>query len=108
MFLGHLYVQLDILQDDERQAGSYHIVTTSTHSTILQYLLWEHCARRLAKCKSVRFAKEKYRSCPKVITDFCGHFIFDFLLAYHWVGLKPFGHPAVEFFEFFDKRVGFC
>ena len=95
MFLGHLYVQLDILQDDERQAGSYHIVTTSTHSTILQYLLWEHCVRRLAKCKSVRFAKEKYRSCPKVIT-------------YHWVGLKPFGYPAVEFFEFFDKRIGFC
>ena len=99
---------MDILQNDERQVGSYYIVTTSTHSTILQYLLWEHCARRLAKCKSVRFAKEKYRSCLKVITDFCGHFIFDFPLAYHWVGLKPFGHPAVEFFEFFDKRVGFC
>ena len=99
---------MDILQNDERQVGSYHIVTTSTHSTILQYLLWEHCARRLAKCKSVRFAKEKYRSCPKGITDFCGHFIFDFPLVYHWVGLKPFGHPAVEFFEFFDKRVGFC
>ena len=94
---------MDILQDDEWQAGSYHIVTTSTHSTILQYLLWEHCARHLAKCKSVRFAKEKYRSCPKVITDFCGHFVFDFPLAYHWVGLKPFGHPEVEFFEFFDK-----
>ena len=35
MFLGHLYVQLDILQSDERQVGSCHIVTTSAHSTIL-------------------------------------------------------------------------
>ena len=105
MFLGHLYVQLDILQSDERQAGSCHIVTTFAHSTILQHLLWECCARHLAKCKSVRFAKEKYCSCPKVITVFCGHFVSDFLSAYHWVGLKLFGHPAIEFF---DKGVGFC
>ena len=36
MFLGHLYVQLDILQSDESQTGSYHIVTTFVHNTILQ------------------------------------------------------------------------
>ena len=36
MFLGHLYVQLDILRSDESQAGSCHIVTSSVHSTILQ------------------------------------------------------------------------
>ena len=35
MFLGHLYVQLDILRSDESQAGSCHIVTTFVHSTIL-------------------------------------------------------------------------
>ena len=29
MFLGHLYVQLDILQSDESQMESYHIVTSS-------------------------------------------------------------------------------
>ena len=62
--------------------SSYHIVTTFAHSTILQHLLWEHCAMHLAKCKFVRFAKEKYLSCSKVITNFCGRFVFDFLLAY--------------------------
>ena len=41
----------------------------------------------------------------KVITDFCGCFVSNFPLAYHWVRLKPFKHPAVEFF---DKGVGFC
>ena len=59
----------------------------------------------MAKCRFVCFAKEKYRSCPKVITDFCDHFVFDFPLAYRWVGLKPFGYPTVKFF---DKGVGFC
>jgi len=53
----------------------------------------------LAKCKSVRFAKKKYQSFSKVITDFCGLFVFDFPLVYRWVGLKPFGNPAVEFFD---------
>ena len=92
MFLGHLYVQLDILQNDDNQAGSCHIVIFSIHSTILQRLLYECCA------------KEKYQSCPRVITDFCGRFEFNFPLAFRWVGLKPIGHPAVEFF---DKGVGF-
>lgn len=30
-FLGHSYIQLDIMQSDERQASSYHIFTTSVH-----------------------------------------------------------------------------
>ena len=59
----------------------------------------------MAKCKSIHFAKEKYCSCPKVIIDFCDHFVSDFSSAYSWVGLKPFGHPAKESF---DKGVGFC
>ena len=70
----------------------------------MQHLLWECCARHLAKCKSVCFAKEKYRSCSKVITNFSGRFVLDFSLTYYWVGLKPFGHSAVEVF---DKGVGF-
>ena len=35
IFLGHLYVQLDILWSDESQACSCHIVISSIHSTIL-------------------------------------------------------------------------
>ena len=56
------------------------------------------------KCRPVRFAKERYQSCPRVITDFCGRFEFDFPLAFRWVGLKPIGHLAIKFF---DKGVGF-
>ena len=85
MFLGHLYVQLDILRSDKEQLGSCHIVTSFALNTILQHLLWEHCVRHLAKCRPVHFAKERYYLCPKVITDFCGGFAFDFLLAFHWV-----------------------
>ena len=60
MFLGHLYVQLDILRSDESQVGSYHIVTSSVHSTILQHLLFERCTKHLSKCRPSRFAKDKY------------------------------------------------
>lgn len=80
-------------------------VTTSAYSTILQHLLWENCARHLAKCRPVCFAKERYHSCLEVITDFCGRSVSNFPLAFRWVGLKPFRHP---FMEFFDKGVGFC
>ena len=59
MFLGNLYVQLDILWSDESQAGSYHIVTSSVHSTILQHLLYERCAKHLLKCRPFCFAKDK-------------------------------------------------
>ena len=104
MFLGHLYVQLDILQSDESQAGSCHIVTSSIHSTILQQLLFECCGQHLAKCRSLRFAKEKYESCPKVITDFCGRFKSDFPLAFRWSGLKPIDYSVIESF---DEGVGF-
>ena len=51
MFLGHLYVQLNILRSDESQASSCHIVTSSIHSTLLQHLLYEHCAKHLLKCR---------------------------------------------------------
>ena len=104
MFLGHLYVQLDILRSDESQAGSCHIVTSSIHSTILQQLLFERCGQHLAKCRPLCFTKEKYQSCLKVITDFCGSFESDFPLAFHWSGLKPIDYSVVESF---DEGVGF-
>ena len=104
MFLGHLYVQLDILQSDEDQAGSCHIVTSSVHSIVLQHLLYKRCAKHLAKCRPVCFAKGEYQSCLGVITDFYGRFKFNFPLAFRWSGLKPIDHPAIEFF---DKGVGF-
>ena len=104
MFLGHLYVQLDIMRSNESQVGSCHIVTTSVHSTILQQWLFEHCAQHLVKCRPDRFAKEKYQSCPRVITNFCGRFESDFPLAFCWSGLKPIDHSAVESF---DKGIRF-
>ena len=82
MFLGHLYVQLDILWSDKRQAGSCHIVISFVHNTILQHLLYERCAKHLSKCRPFHFAKEKYQSCPQAITDFCGRFESDFPLAF--------------------------
>ena len=58
----------------------------------------------MAKCRPFHFAKEKYQSCPKVITDFCGRFEFDFPLAFRWSGLKPIDYSVIESF---DEGVGF-
>ena len=99
MFLGHLYIQLDILHNNENQAGSCHIVTSSVHCTILQQWLFERCAQYLKKCRPNRFAREKYQSYPRVITDFYGRFESDFSLAFHWSGLKPIGYFVVESFD---------
>ena len=97
--MGHLYGQLDILWSNESQAGSCHIVTSSVHSTILQHLLYEHCAKHLSKCRSSCFAKDKYQSWLQAITDFCGRLESDFPLAFHWVSLKPIDHSTVESFD---------
>ena len=58
----------------------------------------------MAKCRPFCFVKEKYQSCPKVITDFCGRFESVFLLAFRWSGLKPISYSVVESF---DEGVGF-
>ena len=58
----------------------------------------------MAKCRPARFAREKYQSCPRVITNFCGRFESDFPLAFRWSGLKPIGYSVVESF---DEGVGF-
>ena len=66
--------------------------------------MFEHCAQYLAKCRPARFAREKYQSCPREITDFCGRFESDFPLAFRWSGLKPIGYSVVKSF---DEGVGF-
>ena len=56
------------------------------------------------KCRPLRFAKEKYQSCPKLITDFYDRFESDFPLAFRWSGLKPIDCSVVKSF---DEGVGF-
>ena len=58
----------------------------------------------MAKCRPARFAKEKYKSCPRVLSDFYDRFESDFLLPFYWSGLKPIGYSVVESF---DEGVGF-
>ena len=67
-------------------------------------MLFERYGQYLAKCRPFRFAKEKYQSCPKLITDFYGRFESDFPLAFRWSGLKPIDYSVVESF---DEGVGF-
>ena len=67
-------------------------------------MLFEHCAQYFAKCRPLRFAKEKYQSCPRVIIDFYDRFESVFPLAFRWSGLKPIDYSIVESF---GEGVGF-
>ena len=58
----------------------------------------------MTKCRSARFARDKYQTCLRIITDFCGRFKSDFPLAFCWSGLKPIGYSVVESF---NEGVGF-
>ena len=58
----------------------------------------------MEKCRPAYFVREKYQSCPRVITDFCSRFESDFPLAFRCSGLKPIGYSVVESF---DEGVGF-
>lgn len=58
----------------------------------------------MSKYKSVHHATEKFQPFPKVIINFCEGFVDEFPLPYCWAGLKPIGHPIMEFF---DKGMGF-
>ena len=53
----------------------------------------------MAKCRPARFARDKYQTCPRVITDFCSRFESDFPLVFRWSGLKPVGYSVVESFD---------
>ena len=58
----------------------------------------------MTKCRPACFARDKYQSCPRLITDFCGRFESDFPLAFCWSSLKPIGYSVVKSF---DEGVGF-
>ena len=53
----------------------------------------------MAKCRPACFARDKYQTCPRVITDFCSRFESDFPLVFRWSGLKPVGYSVVESFD---------
>ena len=72
MFLGHVYSQLDLLHGDEVEGNSCFAITSSLHYAILQVFMWDRSSVTLAKCRSLKFVKDKFQGSPNVIKDLCG------------------------------------
>ena len=71
MFLGHIYSQLDLLHGDEVEGDSCYAITSSLHCAILQVFMWDCSPVTLAKCRNLKFVKDKFQGSPDVIKGLC-------------------------------------
>ena len=72
MFLGHVYSQLDQLHGDKVEGDSCYTITSSLHCAILQVFMWDRSSVTLAKCRNLKFVKDKFQGSPYVIKGLCG------------------------------------
>ena len=60
MFLGYVYSQLDLLHADEVEGNSCYVITLCLHCAILQVFMWDCSSVTLAKCRNLKFVKDKF------------------------------------------------
>ena len=73
MFLGHVYSQLDLFHNDEIEGNSCYTITSSLHCAILQVFMWDRFSVTLAKCKNLKYVKDKFQGSPNVMNGLCGN-----------------------------------
>ena len=99
MFLGHVYSQLDLLHGDEVEGDSCYAITSSLHCAILQVFMWDCSPITLAKCKNLKFVKDKFYGSPNVIKGLCGSSTDNHPIIYRWASLKGSGLNLIELFD---------
>ena len=67
MFLGHVYSQLELLHGDKVEVDSCYAITSFFHYAILQVFMWDRSSITLAKCRNLKFVKDKFQGSPDVI-----------------------------------------
>ena len=83
MFLGHVYSQLDLLHGDKVEGNSCFAITSSLHYAILHVFIWDRSSVTLAKCRSLKFVKDKFQGSPNVIKGLCGNSIDSYPIIFH-------------------------
>ena len=99
MFLGHVYSQLDQLHGDEVEGDSCYAITSSFHCAILQVFMWDRSLVTLAKCRNLKFVKDKFQGSLDVIKGLCGSSIDSHPIIFHWASLKGGGLNLVKLFD---------
>ena len=99
MFLGRVYSQLDQLHRDEVKGDSCYTITLSLHYAILQVFMWDRSSITLAKCRNLKFVKDKFHGSPDIIKGLCGSLIDSHPIIFRWASLKGGSLNLVELFD---------
>ena len=99
LFLGHVYSQLNQLHEDEAEGDSCYVITSSLHCAILQIFMWDRSSATLAKCRNLKFVKDKFQGSPNIIKGLCGNSTDTFPIIFRWISLKGGGLNLVELFD---------
>ena len=99
MFLSHVYSQLDQLHGDEVKGDSCYAITSSLHCAILQVFMWDRSSVTLAKCRNLKFMKDKFQGSPDVIKGLCGSSTDSHCIIFRRTSLKGGGLNLVELFD---------
>ena len=99
MFLGHVYSQLDQLHGDEAKSNSCYAITSSLHCAILQIFMWDCSSTTLAKCRNLKFVKDKFQGSPDIIKGLCGSSTDTIPIIFHWISLKGGNLNLIELFD---------
>ena len=95
LFLGHLYLQLDLLHDCKVEGDSCYILLAAFNTTVLQTFFWEHSVSYLFVAKDKVAAWSKFSNLPQEFLDCFPNFRGNLPLVYRWVGLKTHDHDLV-------------
>jgi len=99
MFLGHVYSQLDQLHREEVEGDSYFTITSSLHCAILQVFMWDCSLVTLAKCRNLKYVKDKFQGSLDVIKGLCGSLTNSHPIIFRWASLKGGSLNLVELFN---------
>ena len=99
MFLGYVYSQLDQLHGDEAEGDFCYAITSSRHCAILQVLMWDRSSVTLARCRNLKFVKDKFKGSPDVVKGLCGSSTDSHPIIFRWLSLKGGSLNLVKLFD---------
>ena len=99
LFLGHVYSQLDQLHGDEAEGDSCYVITSSLHYVILQIFMWDRSSATIAKCRNLKFVKDKFQGSPDIIKGLYGNSTDTFPIIFRWISLRGGRLNLVELFD---------
>ena len=61
--------------------------------------MWDRSSATLAKCRNLKFVKDKFQGSPDIIKGLYGNSTDNFPIIFRWISLKGGGLNLVELFD---------